>query len=206
MPRISSQKMEDRRQAILDAAIVCFSRSGFQAATMRDIFREAGMSAGAIYNYFKSKEEILNAVIDQSMTFSQDAVESSARADAPADAAFRALITLFMDDLEAARTDGRAKLASMVTSQGAIDPGLRARLHRDRALLKSMAAERLLAARPGASQAQAERLVTFIFCLHQGMMQFAALEEDPNISGMMTIIDQVLASFWSADSHPPAPA
>ena len=62
MPKVSQQYLEARCSEILDAAVVCFARSGFHKATMRDIVRESGMSAGAIYNLFSSKQEIVAAI------------------------------------------------------------------------------------------------------------------------------------------------
>jgi AcrR family transcriptional regulator len=48
----------------LQAAAVCFARSGFHGASMSEISKEAGMSAGHIYNYFDSKEAIIMAFVD----------------------------------------------------------------------------------------------------------------------------------------------
>ena len=49
----------------MDAAIVCFARDGFHRATMQDICREAQLSPGAIYRYFASKDEIIEAIADE---------------------------------------------------------------------------------------------------------------------------------------------
>jgi AcrR family transcriptional regulator len=65
MPKVSKQYLEARCSEILDAAVVCFARSGFHKATMRDIVRESGMSAGAIYNLFSSKQEIVAAIVSR---------------------------------------------------------------------------------------------------------------------------------------------
>jgi AcrR family transcriptional regulator len=62
MPKVSKQYLEARCSEILDASVVCFARSGFHKATMRDIVRESGLSAGAIYNLFSSKQEIIAAI------------------------------------------------------------------------------------------------------------------------------------------------
>ncbi|GJE18886.1 TetR/AcrR family transcriptional regulator [Methylobacterium marchantiae] len=48
-----------RRQDILDAAETCFVRNGFHRTTMQDLARQAGMTAGNIYHYFKSKEAVV---------------------------------------------------------------------------------------------------------------------------------------------------
>jgi AcrR family transcriptional regulator len=48
---------------ILEAAIVAFTRTGLHSATMQDIAREAGYTAASLYTYFKSKQEIVDAMI-----------------------------------------------------------------------------------------------------------------------------------------------
>ncbi len=53
---------EVRRNQILDAATNVFVRLGFQHARMDDIVAESGLSKGTLYWYFKSKEEIINAI------------------------------------------------------------------------------------------------------------------------------------------------
>ncbi|MGI5168380.1 TetR/AcrR family transcriptional regulator [Spirillospora sp. CA-253888] len=62
MPRVSEEHLERRRQQILDAARVCFIRRGIHETSMQDIFTESGLSAGAVYRYFKSKNEIIEAI------------------------------------------------------------------------------------------------------------------------------------------------
>lgn len=62
MPKVSAEHGDARQRQILDAALECFSRQGFHKTTMKDIVRESGLSAGAIYNYFSSKGEIIDAI------------------------------------------------------------------------------------------------------------------------------------------------
>ena len=50
---------ETRRTQILEAAARVFARRGFDRATIQDIARAAKLSEGSIYNYFRSKEELL---------------------------------------------------------------------------------------------------------------------------------------------------
>ena len=54
------------RQAILEAARRVFARIGYEATTVRDIIRETELAAGTFYNYFKSKEEVFEALADES--------------------------------------------------------------------------------------------------------------------------------------------
>ncbi|HEX3917260.1 MAG TPA: TetR/AcrR family transcriptional regulator [Caulobacteraceae bacterium] len=52
------------RQAILDAARDVFGELGYETATVRDIIRRTGLSVGAFYNYYRSKEEVFAALSD----------------------------------------------------------------------------------------------------------------------------------------------
>ncbi len=61
MPKMSDAHLEARRQQILDAAEVCFSTQGFHQISMQTICSEAGLSPGAVYRYFSSKEDIIAA-------------------------------------------------------------------------------------------------------------------------------------------------
>ncbi len=61
MPKVSDSYLETKRQQLLDAAITCFARNGFSETTIEDICREAGVSHGALYRHFKSKEDIIEA-------------------------------------------------------------------------------------------------------------------------------------------------
>ena len=58
-------KAAQRCEEILDAAIRCFREKGFHAASMSSIAKAFGMSAGHIYNYFDSKEDIIEAIVNR---------------------------------------------------------------------------------------------------------------------------------------------
>lgn len=63
----SLERANSRRKQVLDAAACCFSRHGFHGASMAEISKTAGMSAGHIYNYFDSKDAIIAAFVEQNM-------------------------------------------------------------------------------------------------------------------------------------------
>src|ERR1700761_7496812 len=52
------------RETILAAAKSVFAELGFAAATVRDIIRATPLASGTFYNYFKSKEEVYQALRD----------------------------------------------------------------------------------------------------------------------------------------------
>ncbi len=52
------------RRAILDAAREVFAELGYESATVRDIIRRTGLASGTFYNYFRSREEVFEALAD----------------------------------------------------------------------------------------------------------------------------------------------
>jgi TetR/AcrR family transcriptional regulator, transcriptional repressor of aconitase len=58
MPRISAEHEQAVRNRILDAAIRVFGELGYDRASIQDVVRESGLSVGAVYTYFKGKEEL----------------------------------------------------------------------------------------------------------------------------------------------------
>lgn len=62
LSKVTQAHIDARLGAILGAAEVCFARKGIDRTTMQEIATEAGLSAGAIYRYFPSKEQLLEAV------------------------------------------------------------------------------------------------------------------------------------------------
>lgn len=59
-----AERRDQQIQRILEAAQACFVRSGFQGASMQQICAECGMSPGALYRYFPSKEAIVAAICE----------------------------------------------------------------------------------------------------------------------------------------------
>ena len=62
MPRRSETHRAERRAEILTAAARLFADNGFHATSMAEIIAASGLSAGAVYTYFRSKEELIGAV------------------------------------------------------------------------------------------------------------------------------------------------
>lgn len=59
-----SERADARRHQVLQAAAACFARRGFHRATMPEICREAGLSPGTVYRYFRSKEDLIEALVE----------------------------------------------------------------------------------------------------------------------------------------------
>jgi AcrR family transcriptional regulator len=58
MPKISEERRTERREQILEGARRCFAEHGYEGATVVRLEDEIGLSRGAIFNYFPSKEDL----------------------------------------------------------------------------------------------------------------------------------------------------
>ncbi len=194
MPKLSQSEMDARRREIIAAAGRCFARKGIQATTMREIFAEAGMSAGAVYNYFKTKDDLIAAGIKDSTDENVAALRGATDANGTP-LGFRELIEMFLLDLDASRRDGRARSTPMIHAEVAVKPDLLKMFQDGRQNIRIAAREKVMQMRPDLTEAQAATLVDFVFLLYQGMVTEAALDEPTNIDGMRQVIDLVLRRF-----------
>src|SRR2546428_9202781 len=62
MPRVVPEYKEEARTRILTAANQVFGEKGYRQATMDDVAKKLGVSKGALYLYFSSKEELFEAI------------------------------------------------------------------------------------------------------------------------------------------------
>ncbi|HEY9329312.1 MAG TPA: helix-turn-helix domain-containing protein [Streptomyces sp.] len=107
MARVSQEHLDARRRQILDGAARCFARDGFHATSMQDVFKEVGLSAGAVYRYFGGKEDLIAAIAGEAVGGVREAFERAARVSPPPTPDVligRVVRTLFGDD--AARRGG----------------------------------------------------------------------------------------------------
>jgi AcrR family transcriptional regulator len=81
MPKLKPAIQQARRDHILDAAERCFARAGFHRTTIQDICREAGISPGALYVYFGSKEALIAGICERDRAAFAERL--AALADAP---------------------------------------------------------------------------------------------------------------------------
>jgi AcrR family transcriptional regulator len=111
------QKLDpEKKQAILAAAKSRFHRYGIQKTTMQEIARDAGLSVGTLYLYFKNKDEILLACTQAFREEHARSIDLILKSNDPADEKLRAYIC---DRFRAAKstregTDHAAEIARAV--------------------------------------------------------------------------------------------
>lgn len=64
MPKVTEAHRAARRQQIVTAMLRCVEREGFHKTTMAAVIEESGLSAGAVYLYFKSKQDLIRAIAE----------------------------------------------------------------------------------------------------------------------------------------------
>src|SRR5918993_4371881 len=65
--RTADATKADKREAILRAAIDVFAERGFFTAQVADVARAAGVAAGTVYLYFRSKDDLLVSIFERTM-------------------------------------------------------------------------------------------------------------------------------------------
>ncbi|MGH9126960.1 MAG: TetR/AcrR family transcriptional regulator [Acidimicrobiales bacterium] len=65
MPKIGGEARESRRQQLIDAAWRCVDRVGYHNLTIDDVCAESNLSKGAFYTYFKQKQDLFVALLDE---------------------------------------------------------------------------------------------------------------------------------------------
>lgn len=141
MPKVTEEYLDIRRQHIIDAAYRCFARKGFHQTTMREIYAEAGLSPGAIYHYFDSKDDIIEAsfIFDhqRSLPVFERAID-----DPDPMVALDHLIDFFFAGLESAAALGANKVNIQGWAEALVNPRLlvplQATLHDFRNLLAQL--------------------------------------------------------------------
>lgn len=123
MPKVTDAYLDSRRQHIIDAAFRCFSRNGFHQTTMRQIYAEAGLSAGAIYHYFRSKEEIIQASFIFDYQRGLPVFQKAAENPDP-QAAITHLIDFFYAGLESAAALGADRVNIQGWAEALVNPQL----------------------------------------------------------------------------------
>jgi AcrR family transcriptional regulator len=122
MPRVSDEHLAARRQQILDAAHRCFLRDGFHATSIQDVIAEAGLSVGAVYRYFKSKDDLIRAIAESVIGGADEVFADIAAHEPPLpllDALDRALTYV-----DRQSENGTLRIALQVWAEALHDPGL----------------------------------------------------------------------------------
>jgi AcrR family transcriptional regulator len=119
VPRVSEDHLTARREQILAAARICFLRNGLHTTSMQDLIREAGLSVGAVYRYFKSKHEIISAIAEGVVSGILVAMHEVVAKDLPLIDAMGEVLAIVDTQLGA---DGAFPLVVQIWGESTLDP------------------------------------------------------------------------------------
>ena len=100
-----------RKRAILAAATALFARKGFEQTTMDDLAAEAGLSKGGLYWHFKSKDDVIMALLAQYFDAELAGLDALAASGRSASESLRALYQLVSADFAEIISDRSLSLA-----------------------------------------------------------------------------------------------
>jgi AcrR family transcriptional regulator len=185
-PQLNARMREATREKLLAAALAAFARHGYGGASLRSIAAEAGVSPGAVYLYFQSKEGLLHELFARSMA---DVRASFAAAQAEPDPT-RRLETLVRVSFAIIRRNLVFwRLSYGVRMQAAVLETLQPAIGEWTAEIERTLARYVRAA--GVANAATEARV--LFAMMDGVAQHYAL--DPDNYPLERVIDQMLRRY-----------
>jgi AcrR family transcriptional regulator len=93
------QRYDSKREAVVEAAAELFAERGYHATTMQDLTEATGLTAGGLYHYIGSKEQLLIAICDALMEPLLAKADALALDELEAEAALRALVGAWVEQV-----------------------------------------------------------------------------------------------------------
>ncbi len=128
-PKVTSQHKQEVRGRIIQSAIECFSKNGFDRTRMDEISLLADLSKGTLYNYFDNKEDLFHAICEDSLDLLKiqlDHLFTKSRNDLISNA------ELFYENFQKIQKEGSAKVFFEALSESTRNPKLKIILFKHR--------------------------------------------------------------------------
>jgi AcrR family transcriptional regulator len=200
MPRISEQDRALRRQRIVDAAWTRLQTTGYHDTSVDDVCDEAGVSKGAFYGYFDTKQDLFLALLDEETAALNGVALELAREDLAGAERVRRFVQAM---LEVGDSAGRVQLRADLWSELAADPVVRERfaeaVERRRAVLREWITRSIDAGDLAIERRRANALASILIAMADGLMLHRAL--DPRgfrWANIRAVLDALLAGIDSA--------
>jgi AcrR family transcriptional regulator len=178
MPKVSQSHLDARRQQIIDAARTRFASHGFARTSMPDLGKASGLSIGAIYRYFASKDEIVTAICEEAGQAFPTELTTPA-------------VHEFLEHIRTmARDKDHARLVAQIYAEAAISPPLAALVRQQLTALRDSIAALLPDRRPADVARIAEAFAALGLGYSQQLAVRGDLDTTPFATALMAIIDQ----------------
>jgi TetR/AcrR family transcriptional regulator, transcriptional repressor of aconitase len=178
MPKVDQEHLDARRKQIVDAARTRFTTHGFAGTSMADLVAESGLSTGAIYRYFKGKDEIVIAVCEEGSEAFPTALTIEA-------------VTGFLEHVRTlARDEGHARLTAQIYAEAAVSPALSKVVRRQLDRLRSAVVELIPRRRGDEAEAIAEAFVALSSGYAQQLAVRGDLDPAPFARALIAIVER----------------
>jgi TetR/AcrR family transcriptional regulator, transcriptional repressor of aconitase len=178
LPKVDQEHLDARRQQIINAARARFAAHGFARTSMVDIVDDSGLSTGAIYRYFASKDEIIIAVCEQ------------ASEAFPTALTFEAVNGFLAHVRVLAREKGHARLTAQIYAEAAVSPALAAVVEQQLAAMRAAVADLIPDDSSGQAEAMAEAFVAISSAYSQQLAVRGDLDPAPFTRALMVILER----------------
>jgi AcrR family transcriptional regulator len=191
MPKVTQRHLDARKMQILRAARQCFSRQGFHRTTMRDIVCASRLSPGAIYRYFKGKDEIIKVMAAMRLAGRRERLSAVGKNSVPG-ALVADLLQTFFQPLEAdANERANRRVIIQVWAEALRSPRILKAMRRNLHSLRDLVADaisrgqQLGEIRP---DLDAKAVALTMIALLQGFMLHEAWNEQPDPNQYFKVI------------------
>lgn len=188
-PRVDRDKGQARRQQILEAAEDCFRRRGFQGASVAEICKSAGVSAGHLYHFYDSKEAIIAAIVQRDLEEKLAILDQmSQRAD---------VTSAMLDEIdegvhEQLDNPGSALMLEVIAEAGR-NPKVAEMVHRSDAIARAKLAETVAKAKncdPDSPELKAE--VEVLIAMFEGLSTRAICNPDLDHDAVVKVMRRMI--------------
>ena len=182
MPKMSTAHLEARKAEILDAAETCFIRRGLHQTTMHDICEESQLSPGAVYRYFDSKDDLIDAVAERRTQQEMEFIDEAKAQTSEAAEALTGLGDRFWGQFLRPDFEHWARLDIEIWPETLRNPRHQARVREQRSMLRQALTEVCrLAIEQGTMRLEANPLAmaNLLMALYRGLQLHKAI--DPSV-------------------------
>lgn len=200
MPKISDRDREVRRQRIVDAAWRRLELTGYHETSVDDVCGEAGVSKGAFYGYFATKQDLFLALLEEETAALNAVAAELADEDLPGAERVRRFMQAM---LEVGDSAGRVQLRADLWSELAGDPVVRERFAETvelrRSVLRDWIARSIEAGDLTIEPRRANALASILIAMADGLMLHRALNPSGfRWSNIRAVLDALIAGIDSA--------
>lgn len=176
MPRLREDTRLERRRAFIEAARRRAASQGWAAMTVDDVCAEAGVSKGAFYTHFESKQALLHALIDDDNAQVTELLESlEARHPRPVERLWALSQAMLARAGDPSRAQLLADLWAAVLTEAEVRARVTAALHEHRTVIRGWVDEAIAAGEVVPLPANA--LASILLALNDGLMLHRNLDE-----------------------------